>query len=110
MTPDEHDRIVAKTSHLPQLLSTLLVTHCKDSLGTSGPGFATLARLAGSSWQIWRDIIATNSDNIADQLDRFSAELAGMSGEVRRLDLERLESRFGEANRLFQTLKEINRP
>ncbi|MEI8032458.1 MAG: prephenate dehydrogenase [Chlorobiaceae bacterium] len=110
MTPDEHDRIVARTSHLPQLLSTLLLTHCRDSLATSGPGFATLARLAGSSWQIWRDIIATNSDNIANELDRFCVELAGLSREVRRLDLEGLELRFEEANRLFQTLKEINRP
>jgi len=109
MNADEHDRIVAKTSHLPQLLSTLLMTHCGDSISKTGPGFATLARLAGSPWQIWRDIIATNSGNIAEELERFSTELAILSREVRSLDLDRLESRFGEANRLYQTLKEMNR-
>lgn len=110
MTPEEHDRVIAKISHLPQLLSTLLMTWCGDSISKSGPGFATLARLAGSSWDIWRDIIATNSDNIADELERFSRELDLLSHEVRKHDLGQLESRFNEANRLYQTLKEMNRP
>ncbi len=108
MTPDEHDRIIAKVSHLPQLLSTLLMAYCGESISKSGPGFATFTRLAGSSWQIWRDIIATNSDNIADELGYFSNELAQLSQEVRHGDLERLESRFSDANRLYQTLKEMN--
>ncbi|NTV05578.1 MAG: prephenate dehydrogenase [Chlorobiaceae bacterium] len=109
MTPDEHDRIIAKISHLPQLLSTLLMTYCGDSISKSGPGFATLARLAGSSWEIWRDIIATNSDNIAEELECFSKELALLSDEIRQRDLGQIESRFSEANRLYQTLKEMNR-
>jgi len=109
MTPEEHDRVIAKISHLPQLLSTLLMTWCGDSISKSGPGFATLARLAGSSWDIWRDIIATNSDNIADELEHFSRELDLLSHEVRKHDLGQLESRFNESNRLYQTLKEMNR-
>ena len=109
MGAEEHDRIIAKVSHLPQLLSTLLMTHCGESISRSGPGFATLTRLAGSRWEIWRDIIATNSDNIADELEHFSRELAQLSGEIRQRDLRPLESRFNEANRLYQTLKEMNR-
>ena len=109
MTPDEHDRIIARISHLPQLLSTMLTLYCGEAISASGPGFATLARLAGSSWEIWRDIIATNSDNIAEELDHFSAELSRLSLEVRQHDLQGLESRFCEANRLYQTLKEMNR-
>lgn len=108
MTPDEHDRIIAKVSHLPQLLSTLLMAYCGESISKSGPGFATFTRLAGSSWQIWRDIIATNSDNIAEELQHFSVELARLSEEVRHGNLELLESRFSEANRLYQILKEMN--
>jgi prephenate dehydrogenase len=108
MGAEEHDRVIAKISHLPQLLSTLLMTHCADSLEKSGPGFATLARLAGSSWLIWRDIIATNSENIAGELERFSAEIAMLSEEVKRCRLDLLESRFEEANRLYQNLIELN--
>ena len=109
MTPDEHDRVVARISHLPQLLSTLLMGYCGESISTSGPGFATFTRLAGSSWEIWRDIIATNSDNIAEELDKFSKELSLLACNVREQNLQQLESRFSEANRLYQTLKEMNR-
>jgi len=109
MKPDEHDRIIARVSHLPQLLSTLLMQHCGDALHASGPGFATLARLSGSSWEIWRDIVATNSDNIADELEQFSQALALLANEVRACDLQHLELRFSEANCLYQHLKEMNR-
>jgi prephenate dehydrogenase len=109
MTPDEHDRVIAKVSHLPQLLSTLLMEYCGEEISKSGPGFATLARLAGSPWEIWRDIITTNSENIAEELERFSRELALLSLEIRQHDLGPLESRFNKSNRLYQTLKEMNR-
>ena len=109
MTPEEHDRVIARVSHLPQLLSTLLMGYCGESISKSGPGFATLTRLAGSSWDIWRDIIATNSDNIAEELEHFSEELARLSREVKQRHLQQLESRFSVANRLYQTLKEMNR-
>ena len=85
------------------------MTHCGESISKSGPGFATLARLAGSSWEIWRDIIATNRDNIAEELESFSREVSLLSGEIRQGDLGPLESRFNEANLLYQTLKEMNR-
>jgi prephenate dehydrogenase len=110
MSADEHDRVIAKISHLPQLLSTLLMAHCADSLEKSGPGFATFARLAGSPWMIWRDIIATNSDNISAELDLFSGELARLALEVKERRFDLLESRFDEANRLYKNLKELNRP
>ncbi|NTV98312.1 MAG: prephenate dehydrogenase/arogenate dehydrogenase family protein [Chlorobiaceae bacterium] len=110
MGADEHDRVIAKISHLPQLLSTLLMTHCADSMEKSGPGFATLARLAGSPWLIWRDIVATNSDNIARELERFSRELDQLSREVKERRLDLIESRFEEANLLYKNLNELNRP
>jgi prephenate dehydrogenase len=110
MTADEHDQIIAKVSHLPQLLSTALMNFCGESSGSSGPGFATLTRLAGSSWEIWRDIVATNSMNIADELDHFSSELAKLSEEVRQQNLDQLASRFSAANRLSHQLNEMNRP
>jgi prephenate dehydrogenase len=109
MDPAKHDRIVANISHLPQLISTLLVNHCEKNIAASGPGFATLARLSGSSWEIWNDIVQTNSANIADELERFAAELEVLAEEVRRLDTQTISSRFSNANRLYQTLKELHK-
>ena len=51
----------------------------------------------------------TNSNNIAEELEGFSRELAQLSDEIRQRNLEPLESHFNEANQLYQTLKEMNR-
>jgi prephenate dehydrogenase len=110
MTPEEHDRIYANISHLPQLISTALMNHCRENIGRSGPGFASLARLSGSPWNVWRDIVITNNENIAGELEAFAECLSAMAAEVRTLKLDELESRFRDANRLYQSLQEGVRP
>ncbi|TCD48123.1 prephenate dehydrogenase/arogenate dehydrogenase family protein [Chlorobium sp. N1] len=109
MEPGLHDRVVAKVSHLPQLLSTLLMARSGGELRHSGPGFASFTRLAGSPWEIWRDIIATNSGNISQELEGFSQELMELSRELRQGRHDTLETRFNEANRLYGELKEMQR-
>jgi prephenate dehydrogenase len=106
MSPEEHDRVYANISHLPQLVSTALMDHCRENVAWGGPGFASITRLAGSPWAVWRDIVETNRDNIADELEAFSALLAGVAGEVRGGNDEALELKFREANDLYQRLQE----
>ena len=106
MTPEEHDRVYANISHLPQLVSTTLMDHCRDNVAWAGPGFASMTRLAGSPWEVWHDIIETNRDNIADELEAFSALLASVAQEVRGGDFGSLELKFREANDLYQRLQE----
>jgi prephenate dehydrogenase len=103
--PIAHDRIMARVSHLPQLMSTLLIDYCSSQLRVSGPGFASLTRLAGSPWEIWHDIIGTNNKNIAEALEEFAMKLIELSWEVRDIDNESLESRFDEANRLHKYMQ-----
>lgn len=110
MDPFSHDRIVANISHLPQLLSTLLINYCKKNIAASGPGFATLARLSGSSWSIWQDIVLTNSDNITAELEGFAGELMALASDVKNKNVEGIASRFSNANRLYETLKELHKP
>src|SRR5205085_8446457 len=61
----EHDRLVARASHLPQLLASALagVLARGESVATAaGPGLADMTRLAASPFSIWADILATNAD------------------------------------------------
>lgn len=104
MDPEEHDRMVASVSHLPQLLSTTLMNHCQKHLETSGPGFNAMTRLAGSPWVIWEDIIATNRENISKELRTFSRELETLARDIEQGDLERLAEAFSSANRLRHEL------
>ena len=104
MTPHEHDRAVASISHLPQLLSTALINHCRDDIEKAGPGFTTLTRLAGSPWHIWQDIIETNSANIATELRAFCDEIAVLADDVQHNRTEKLKLRFDSANDLYTVL------
>jgi prephenate dehydrogenase len=64
----EHDRAVALTSHLPQILSTALASYLHDQNidpRFAGSGLRTFLRLAGSAASVWSPIIAANRENIA---------------------------------------------
>lgn len=83
-SPAEHDRLVAFTSHVPQLMSTALgsvlaahVTESRD-LSVSGSGLRDMLRLASSSWDIWRDILVTNKENIEHALNVYIDKLTEM--------------------------------
>jgi prephenate dehydrogenase len=81
VSPEEHDRVVAFTSHLPQLASTALAytlseeVESEDRLGLAGPGLADMSRLALSSYEIWRDILDTNTGNIQHALNVYIDKL-----------------------------------
>lgn len=71
--PGDHDRAVALTSHLPQLLSTALAAHLAESEADArfaGSGLKTFLRLAESDPRVWMSILGANHDNIDRHLER----------------------------------------
>ncbi|ARM31666.1 prephenate dehydrogenase/arogenate dehydrogenase family protein [Prosthecochloris sp. HL-130-GSB] len=108
MGPEEHDRAVACVSHLPQLLSTALINHCCNDIPVSGPGFATLTRLAASPWHIWKDIIETNREHIGEELRAFGNELIALADDVEHKRMETIRNRFDSANTLHELLNRRN--
>ncbi|HLH43060.1 MAG TPA: prephenate dehydrogenase/arogenate dehydrogenase family protein [Bryobacteraceae bacterium] len=78
MDAAEHDRLIARTSHLPQLISTALASLLVDedkAARVAGPAAIELTRLALSPYEIWRDIFSTNSTRIDDALTAFIGKL-----------------------------------
>jgi prephenate dehydrogenase len=103
-----HDRLLAFLSHLPQLTASALMQVVGDAVGQdglalAGRGLADTTRLASSPPDIWRDIVATNADQIGPALDA----LIGVLTELRQdlADGERLHDVFTEAARWRATLK-----
>jgi prephenate dehydrogenase len=99
-----HDRVVAFTSHLPQLASTALA-ETVDGNGdprVAGSGLLDTTRLALSAYEIWKDIISTNRENIAAALDRYIEQLTAIRA---RLDSPQLERDFEKASRFRGGLK-----
>lgn len=101
MTPEEHDRLVAESSHLPQILSTVLASMVQDARRTGGPGLESMTRLAGSSFEIWRDIFETNSDEILAATERYAALLAQMQEAIRDKEPAAVE-RFFELGQPYE--------
>ena len=77
--PEEHDRIVAFTSHLPQLASTglaaLLDGREEPQSRVFGPALVDSTRLALSSFDVWGDILATNRAPIQAALRAYISKL-----------------------------------
>jgi prephenate dehydrogenase len=67
---DDHDRAIALTSHLPQLLSTALAAHLEGvDPRFVGTGLKTFLRLAESDASVWMPVLKANEANIAPHLD-----------------------------------------
>jgi prephenate dehydrogenase len=84
LSAEEHDRSVAFTSHAPQLLASLLVVIAerRGNTSTAGAGFWAMTQAAGGNPAIWRDILATNADFIADALRELGSELASIATDA----------------------------
>ena len=91
---DEHDRLVAMTSHVPQLASTALAALLAERLPAgarlevAGPGLLDMTRLALSSYDLWRDILATNTGHIETALGFYIQELEHLRENLRTRQAE----------------------
>lgn len=99
--PEEHDKLVAYISHLPQMLSTSLSVVVKsvigDNIAYSGRGYKDMTRLANSSFSVWRDILYTNRDNIKEAIEAYKEFLNRVSSSIDRWDEKELEEIFNKA-------------
>ena len=82
LSASDHDAAVAKISHLPQILSSLLA---KQLIGTkpewmelSGQGLRDTTRIAASDEQLWKEIIFSNRKVLATLLKDLQIDLEGL--------------------------------
>jgi prephenate dehydrogenase len=98
MPPEEHDRLVAFTSHLPQLISTALASSMEaEAAKVAGPAASDLTRLALSPYDIWRDIFETNQPSIDAALGAFIAKLEELRRNLTGPEVEREFERAAES-------------
>lgn len=106
---DEHDSLVAYLSHLPQLAASALMYIVGErargeGLALAGRGLSDTTRLASSPADIWRDIAATNPDNLARAIDELIDVLQRLKPPVGGSD-QALERTFESAARWKQVLE-----
>jgi len=105
---DEHDRLLAYLSHVPQLTASAVMDVVGSAVGETGlalagRGLADTTRLASSPADIWRDIAASNADEIGRALDVLIARLQELRRDLP--DGDRLVDVFESAARWRTVLK-----
>lgn len=81
LTPELHDELVSRSSHLPHVLAATLANAVLDpkrpkEQGTlCANGFRDTTRIASGSPEMWRDIAVANRENLVEALDLFVEDL-----------------------------------
>ena len=96
MPAEEHDAVMAFLSHLPQLTTSALMHVVGERTGVealrlAGRGLHDTTRLASSPAPIWKDVCASNSDNVGAALDVLIETLQELRADLTRGEvLERI--------------------
>ena len=94
LEPEIHDRVMARTSHLPHIVAALLVAGLRvleeERIGLVGKGFLDTTRIASSDPEMWADICMSNLEEVReavvtlrDDLDEFNLYLT--EGEYEKI-------------------------
>jgi prephenate dehydrogenase len=107
MTAEEHDRVLAFLSHLPQLAASALMGVVGGAVGPeglalAGKGLVDTTRLASSPPNIWRDIAASNADQVGPALDALITVLQSLRADLAAGDT--LDDVFADAARWREQL------
>ena len=91
MSPEEHDRALAVTSHLPHMAAAALAnTITENYFRLAGTGLLDLARLASGDTNLWKQVLMQNRENVLTSLERYHAQLQALHTAIRNSDEGRL--------------------
>lgn len=99
---EEHDRLMAAVSHLPQVAASMLMAIVARAVGEAnlqwaGNGLRDTTRLAGSPAEVWQSILATNSPELRPLLKYYASELSAFADQLE--DPAAVKKLFDEAGR-----------
>ncbi|MFH1846076.1 MAG: prephenate dehydrogenase [Candidatus Omnitrophota bacterium] len=82
---EQHDKILAFTSHLPHVVAYALAgIQDKDTVsGMLSSGFKDTTRIASSDGTLWAEIFMSNKDNLLTAIRTFKAFLSELEEDIR---------------------------
>lgn len=105
LSPEQHDALVARSSHLPHTIAATLAAGVLDpkhpfpQARLCATGFRDTTRIASGSPEMWRDIALANRRHLGCVLDGFVADLRKFQSALRRGDASAVEEFFATAKR-----------
>jgi len=108
ISPDRHDRIVAKISHLPHLaVSALLLSMCSkhpSDMRYGAGGLRDTLRIAGANPRVWQGIFSSNREYLRRELKRLVRELMRFDRALQKKDPVRIQNLLTKAARLKEKI------
>jgi len=109
MSAEEHDRILATTSHLPFLIASALVHSTPVEFAPLiGPGFRSTSRLAGTPSYMMLGILKSNRENVLTSLDLFQESIHRLKSAIENEEYELLNGILIDSSQNNSTLKSID--
>ncbi len=115
MPVDEHDRVLAATSHLPHVLAYALVDALagepdqRDIFRFAAGGFRDFTRIAASDPTMWRDIAIANRPALLAAIDLFTSHLETLRTAIDRGDGTSIMATFSRAKEARDEFSELLR-
>lgn len=105
MTAEEHDRVLASTSHLPFLLSSALAhSTLQEFAPLIGPGFRSTTRLAGTPSHMMMGILKSNRDNVLSAIKGFQNSLNEIELAIENEEYNTLENLLNNSHHSYGRL------
>jgi len=100
MSPQEHDRAAAATSHLPHLAAAALALATGEQYAPLiGSGWRDTTRIAGGDAALWRQILLANRSHVLRSLRELQRSVSLFRTALQDEDAEELESLLAKAKR-----------
>ncbi len=104
VSPEQHDEFVARSSHLPHLLASVLAAYVLDpqfpgeQRDLCAGGFRDTTRIASGPVPMWRGILSANRENLVKDIDALTGRLQELRDALARNDADRIEAILKEAH------------
>lgn len=109
LSPQEHDEIIARVSHLPHVVAAAVVNVvCSDGahpLNFVGPGFKDFSRIAGGPAEMWTEICLENRQEIGRGLEHLIEELTKLRAALQNSDAVELKAMLKRAKHYRDELR-----
>ncbi len=108
MEIEQHDAVLAATSHLPHILAFSLVNflgkkdETADIFKYAAGGFKDFTRIASSDPTMWLDICQANKEQIIPLIEQLCVELNGVKAKLEQDQSQALFDSFSYANQARQ--------
>ena len=98
LSPEEHDKILARTSHLPHAVAAALINTLRDvDAAFVGSGFRDTTRIGSGDPELWVEILLANRKGLLAALKEFGQSVDELKRALEKSDRDAVKGFLGRA-------------